>query len=145
MEERFDSEDEYDLLLNDDSYDEAKPSSDESDMEWGTEGGDSQDDHDSAPKYTDLKVNQEDGAGMQVDYPRTTPMVKLNSRIVTVVTSKSSPPSNGNSTAVADNAMPQQDLVQVPVALLKSLVSSIEGLRKDVAQLTEQKSGHFSK
>lgn len=144
-EERFDSEDEYDLLLNGDSYDEVGPSSDESDMEWGTEGGDSQDDHDSAPKYTDIKVNQDDGAGMQVDYPRTTPMAKLNSRIVAAVISKPSPSPNDNSTAVADNAMPQQDLVQVPVALLKSLVSSIEGLRKDVAQLTKQKSGHFSK
>jgi hypothetical protein len=145
MEERFDSEDEYDLLLKDDSYDEDEFSSDDSDMEWCTEDGYSQDGHDSAPKYSDLKVDQDDGVGMQVDYPGTTPMAKSNSRIAAVVTWKSSSSSSGNSPAVADNAMSQQDLVQVPMALLKSILSSVEGLRKDIAQLTEQKSGHFSK
>jgi len=145
MEERFGSEEEYDLLLNDDSYDEAEFSSDESDMEWGTEDGDCQDDHDSVPKYSDVKVDKDDDVEMQVDYPGTTPMARSNNRIAAVVTSKSSPSSSGNSTAVADNAMPQQDLAHVPVALLKSILSSVEGLRRDVAQLTEQKSGHFSK
>jgi hypothetical protein len=144
MEERFDSEDEYDLLLNDDSYDEAESSSDESDMEWGNEDGDSQDDHPSAPKYSDLKVKQEDGVGMQVDYSMTTPTAKSNSRNAVVLRPKSSPSSSDNPTAVADNHIPQQDVVQVPMALLKALVSSVEGLRKDVAQLTEQKSGRFS-